>query len=499
MTFIFSKFKTISLYLAIVVIPSIIISFFLYEQKTDSINKENFRETERILYIHRNQIDHLFRETIARLETMAIVLNDETNKTEVESILKKTYEIDPRFSVLFYVDKNGDIESSTKAINNDISIRNSSFYQTVMSTKKTVVSDAYFSNITNSQIVTICSPILDRNKEVSKLLVAAIEVDYLKNIMNVLSFDQKILVVNNKDDLVFETNHKKQTDMPPVNIHLNQINWVLKATPDKVDFNDMLFRVFLYFFISAAVLSIIFLLIQYTLLRRKASYERKQNEAQKLELVGTLAASSAHEIRNPLTGIKGFIQLLKEKYRDEEDQLYFSVINKEIDRINEIVSEFLVLGKPTAHHHVAHDIRSIVTELLPIIQSEANQNNVALELIREQDVPLTVVCTKNHIKQILLNLMKNSLESIENGGTLTITLKKQQSKVLIEVKDTGKGISKEELAKIFNPFFTSKDTGTGLGLVVCKQIVSMYKGDIKIDSTVNVGTTVTIIFPLAEN
>lgn len=500
MAFHLSKFKTFFIYLAVVIIPSIILTFYLYGTKADSIRRDNLDETERILYIQRNQIDHLFRETIARLETMSVILTNEVDKEAIKTTLEQIHKIDPRFSVLFSVNQNGEIESSTKVINKDISIRNSSYYKSAIKTKKTVVSDAYFSNITNSQIVTICTPVINKNGSITRTLVAAIEVDYLKNIMNVLNSGRKVLVVDSHDQLVFETSHRKEvSNMPMVSIHSNQINWSLKAAPDSISFQNMIFRVIRYFLIITSIFSIVFLLVQNMLLRKKTTYERKQNETQKLELVGTLAASSAHEIRNPLTGIKGFIQLLKEKYLDEEDQLYFSVIDKEIDRINEIVSEFLVLGKPTAHHLIVYDIRSIVTEVLPILQSEANQNNVELKLVREQDVPLTVLCTKNHIKQILLNLAKNSLEAMENGGTLTIVLRKQQSQVFIDVKDTGKGISKEGLAKIFNPFFTSKDTGTGLGLVVCKQIVSMYKGDIKIESTVNVGTTVTLIFPLAKN
>ena len=226
--------------------------------------------------------------------------------------------------------------------------------------------------------------------------------------------------------------------------------------------------------------------------------EQSQIDAQKVELVGTLAASTAHEIRNPLTGIKGFIQLLQEKYKDSEDQYYFSVIDIEIQRINEIVSEFLVLGKPTAHHHAVNDLNAIILELSPLLGSEANLYNTELDLKLNKE-PLYIFCTKDHIKQVLLNLVKNALEAIDKQeGKVTIAVRKFDGNAQIKVTDTGKGMPQEVQSKLFHPFFTMKDTGTGLGLVVCKRIITMYKGTISIKSVPNKGTEVTIMLPLTD-
>lgn len=150
------------------------------------------------------------------------------------------------------------------------------------------------------------------------------------------------------------------------------------------------------------------------MLKRQTKLERVQIEAQKLELIGTLAAGIAHEIRNPLTGIKGLVQLLSEKYQDQTDRFYFSVINKEIARINQIVSEFLILGKPTVQKMSYTDIRDIIVDLNPLIYSEANLYNVQYEYSLP-DEPAILYCTVDQMKQVLLNLTKNALEAMKDG------------------------------------------------------------------------------------
>ncbi|UQX56427.1 ATP-binding protein [Cytobacillus pseudoceanisediminis] len=214
--------------------------------------------------------------------------------------------------------------------------------------------------------------------------------------------------------------------------------------------------------------------------------------------MGTLAASTAHEIRNPLTGIKGLIQLLSEKYTNTHDQYYFSVINDEISRINEIVSEFLILGKPAAQKMETLDLRNIIKELEPLIFSEANLHNVTFESAIS-DEPVMVECTKDQMKQVILNLTKNAFESMEGGGKLTIKLNKMHSKCQLKIADTGSGISEDEIEKIFHPFYTSKETGTGLGLVVCRRILHSFGGEIFITSKETKGTHVDIFLPIKND
>jgi two-component system, sporulation sensor kinase D len=222
-----------------------------------------------------------------------------------------------------------------------------------------------------------------------------------------------------------------------------------------------------------------------------------QNETQKLELVGTLAASTAHEIRNPLTGIKGLFQLLSEKYKDPKDQFYFSIVNKEIDRINEIVNEFLILGKPTIQKMEEIHLDQVINDLNPLIFSESNLFNVHYSY-KINSEKIIVLATMDQLKQVILNITKNALESMSVGGQLIINLDKKDEEAILSIRDNGNGISEEDLKKIFTPFFTSKENGTGLGLVVCKRIIESFNGTIEIKSKINKGTEVIITLPLQK-
>ena len=214
-----------------------------------------------------------------------------------------------------------------------------------------------------------------------------------------------------------------------------------------------------------------------------------------LELIGNLAASTAHEIRNPLTGIKGLVKLLSEEYHDKKAQSYFEVIQTEIDRINVIVSELLVLGKPTAHTLKKYNANTIVAEIVPIIHSEANFMNVELSVDYHTE-ELSISCVKDQLKQVILNLTKNSLQAMPYGGKLSISLDKQSDNCLITVIDNGVGMQKDQLNQAFKPFFTLKKDGSGLGLTVCKRIIDSYGGKISIKSIPNEGTEVVITLPL---
>jgi two-component system, sporulation sensor kinase D len=143
------------------------------------------------------------------------------------------------------------------------------------------------------------------------------------------------------------------------------------------------------------------------------------------------------------------------------------------------------------------DMKMIVQDLQPLIASEANLYNIIWHCSLPNE-PIHVLCTKDQMKQVILNLTRNAFESMSSGGTLELLLAKEGNQCVLTVSDTGVGIGKEELEKIFHPFYTSKASGTGLGLVVCKRIVQSFQGDIQISSIENKGTTVSVTFPLSK-
>ncbi|CAH2714569.1 Adaptive-response sensory-kinase SasA [Neobacillus rhizosphaerae] len=228
--------------------------------------------------------------------------------------------------------------------------------------------------------------------------------------------------------------------------------------------------------------------------------ERKQNEdllrrTEKLSVIGELAASIAHEIRNPLTTIKGFIQYLQPEISD--NSVFTNIMLTELDRINFIVSELLVLAKPQNLHVKPILLHSIIENVVQLLKSEANLKSIAI-MEEFENTTVAVNCEENQLKQVFINIMKNSLDATSANGEICIQTKLlSANQVLIRFSDNGCGISKELLARLGEPFYTTKEKGTGLGLLVSNKIIKDHQGSINITSEINKGTIVDITLPIS--
>lgn len=226
---------------------------------------------------------------------------------------------------------------------------------------------------------------------------------------------------------------------------------------------------------------------------KKKTTETLLQKSEKLAVVGQMAAGIAHEIRNPLTSIKGFIQLFKSKYPIDEE--YFNLLLSELERINLIISEFLVLSKPTDIVFKEKDIKNLVQDIVTLINTQAAINNIQILVEFEPDIP-TIVCEENQLKQVFINVLKNSIEAMPNGGIIQVKgVVKENNKVSLYFIDQGSGIPEERLPTLGEPFYTTKEKGTGLGLMTSYRIIENHDGELKISSKVNEGTTIEIILP----
>nr|WP_239454307.1 PAS domain-containing sensor histidine kinase [Bacillus suaedaesalsae] len=480
-------------------LPTIIFSSFFTYKEIHEKHEELIVDAERTASLYKNQLDRLIGETEAGIEMLAKVINTKTNNLdEIRTILEESNKEDPRFAGFYYANEKGELLAGSTQISEKINVLEYDFIQTALITKKSKISPLVNNYLGEGKLLSIVTPVNKSSSTDSGLLLVNLRTDYIQNIMRVLTPHKQISVLDRNNQIIFETTHSTISGNSYSETIMELAPWTIKVKIDELSKYEILKTILYYFFILFILTNAVYLLIKYQLLRKDAAFERMQNESQKLELVGQLAASTAHEIRNPLTGIKGLMKLLSEKYTDEHDRFYFSVIDEEINRINEIISEFLVLGKPTAEFLDVHDVNSIMNELHPLIQSEANLYNIQF-IVNIDNTPKHIHCVKDHIKQVILNLVKNALEAMNNGGLLTITTQIKNGNCIISIKDTGSGIPEDVLGKIFDPFFTLKDTGTGLGLVVCRRIVNMYNGDITIKSTEKIGTEVLVTFPLYES
>lgn len=220
-------------------------------------------------------------------------------------------------------------------------------------------------------------------------------------------------------------------------------------------------------------------------------------QSEKLSAVGQLAAGIAHEIRNPLTSLKGFLKLIPSMPTDLAAR-YIAIMEDELGRIEQIVSELLVLGKPQPSEFKLANPAALLTKVIALLESHANMNNIEINTTIDYNAPM-VSCNENHLKQVFLNVIKNAIEAMPNGGRLHIYTKIHNQTIEILVVDEGQGISQEQLKHIGSPFFTTKNTGTGLGLMVSHRLIKNHKGAIDISSELGKGTTVTITLPIVSD
>jgi len=223
--------------------------------------------------------------------------------------------------------------------------------------------------------------------------------------------------------------------------------------------------------------------------------EEQLSKAEKLSTIGQLAAGVAHEVRNPLTSIKGFIKLLEQGSNNKE---YFEIISKEFNQIEGILKEFLTLAKPQEIQLKKVNIQTIFNDVTILLKSEVNLRNVEISQEFQPNLP-QVLCDMNQIKQVFINIIKNSIEAIPNGGFVKIEGYVEDGNLLMKIIDNGIGINKERIKRLGEPYYSNKEKGTGLGLMLCYKIVRQHNGSIIVKSKENHGTTVEVRLPIKSS
>ncbi len=216
-------------------------------------------------------------------------------------------------------------------------------------------------------------------------------------------------------------------------------------------------------------------------------------QSDKLTMVGELAAGIAHEIRNPLTSLRGFVQLLDNGQGTNKG--YTRIMLSEVDRINAIVSELLLLSKPVKADFESVDLKELIYNVVTLIEAHANLYGVEIKMVDHTQEAVISHCEDNKMKQVFINILKNAIEAMPKGGVVTISLDQDDDFNAISIEDEGCGISEEQLSRIGKPFYTTKDNGTGLGIMICQSIIENHKGHMHITSELGKGTTVHLLLP----
>ena len=223
-------------------------------------------------------------------------------------------------------------------------------------------------------------------------------------------------------------------------------------------------------------------------------------QSQRLASLGSLAAGVAHEIRNPLSSIKGFATYFKERYRDNpDDSQTADIMVQEVDRLNRVIGQLLDYARPMTMNRRETAIQTVIQHALRMIESQAREKGVVIQTELQADVAALLI-DPDRIKQVFLNLYLNAIGAMEGGGILSVALfSMTDRRIRIEVRDTGVGIDPKNLDRIFDPYFTTKSSGTGLGLAIVQKIIEAHRGEIQVASTPGLGTTVSVILPEGDS
>jgi len=249
---------------------------------------------------------------------------------------------------------------------------------------------------------------------------------------------------------------------------------------------------------TIVLLLLIFLYLLYTLEKKEKRLLETQLNNERLEVAAQVAAGIAHEIKNPLVPIKGFIQLEKQKSETTLGSDIVQLLLDEINRIEKIINDFLTLTRSNRDElNIPVDIVKTLKDVITLMKVEAKNKGIVV-LTNIEDIPEEIIVkgNRNHLVQIFQNIIKNSIEAEKQGGHIEVLVKKDKKEVRVSIKDTGKGMSAEQLRKIGTPFYSTKEQGTGMGIAICQRLVKNHGGRLNIISQEGKGTTVEIYLPI---
>jgi signal transduction histidine kinase len=229
--------------------------------------------------------------------------------------------------------------------------------------------------------------------------------------------------------------------------------------------------------------------------------ERRLFRSEELAAIGELSAGIAHEIRNPLVAITTAVSLLKDESQlSDEGQQLLDIVKEESDHLAAIVEDFLQFARPKKPTFKEEDIRKFLNAVVKKYR-DLDENRVKWVERYEDNLPMVSI-DRHQIQQVITNLLLNGLDAMQNDGVLTIEARQEKSagqdRVRILVSDSGVGISEDEISKIFQPFYSMKEKGTGMGLAICRRIMEEHDGEILVESKIGKGTTFSLLLPVRQ-
>lgn len=441
----------------------------------------------------------------------------------------------------------GSVISSTNSFLKDTNLSNYDYIQRIIQGEHKTISPVVKSKINNEPILPIANGIF-KNGELHGIIISLVNINQINKSLNIRFPNKTIEITDNTGNVISISNGQiKHTQPNKTDTPAHQYNRHQSTIDNHSEFSGWKISVFdhtttawyknqqLYFHLLIYLSLIIYSIIITLLIRKKYIYPMLNfknaakeiskgnlsirvnedgsntfvetsrvfnNMVDKLQFqikktdnllsVSELAASIAHEVRNPMTVVRGFIQLL-EKDSSVKNKEYFKLIKDELDRANMIINNYLSLAQEKKSTPKKVDINSIILELKPMLEAICNIHSCELQCFLDNRIPF-IEADRDEIKQVILNLCRNGIEATNNGGTIKLETKDIDNTVIFKVSDNGCGIPIENMEKLFEGFFTTKENGTGLGLAVCKSIINKNSGEISVTSELGKGSTFTVCF-----
>ncbi|PLR95109.1 ATP-binding protein [Bacillus sp. T33-2] len=255
--------------------------------------------------------------------------------------------------------------------------------------------------------------------------------------------------------------------------------------------NQILFAIIFYTITWICLLTVVFLIEN---INQQVAIRKELQRAEKLNVISQLAASVAHEVRNPMTTVRGFLQLMTSDTKlNSSHRDYIHIALNELDHAQSIINDYLSLAKPQNEELTCVDISTEVRKTVELMTSYSNIQNIKIKTAIADS--LYIKGNQDEIKQVLVNIIKNGIEAMDTGGLLCVNVFEKEGLVNIDIIDSGKGMTKNQLKNLGTPFYTTKEKGTGVGLTISYQLVQSMKGKIIVESELGKGTMFTISFP----
>jgi signal transduction histidine kinase len=511
----------------LILIPLMIISYPLIFEESQRVRQEEITKNNQMADLTAHYLnDYIYghKATLKNLAATDAVLAED--RDAIQQIMKDFDLAHPEPSLYWVADSSGTLIAKYPDSYMDKSIQDRDFFKETMK-GQTFTGGPYIGRVTGLEVIVVSVPYY-RNHEIAGVVGISIPLDELqkklamiqvghtgyaslinmggevlshpdlKEFRKTYSFENSPIydaLIHRQADRGFFDQSPQERKMHSF-VKIIEAPWVVVIVQPLDDFNlklsESLGR---NSFILFVVILFLALLIHYMLLLRDRKNAEKIKQTEKLAVVGELAAGVAHEIRNPLTAIKGFVQLIDLKKGPDVPPLYIETILDELDRIEQIVGEMVVLAKPTLEEKSQVNLATLLEDTVNLMFPQASMKNVEIHLTVEPGMPL-IEGVRNQLKQVMINLIKNAIEALEKGGTITIRADYQSEKVLISVADDGEGFGTEILKKLGTPFFTTKKNGTGLGLMTSYRIIQNHAGEISVKSQLDIGTEFRITLPV---